>query len=179
MGTLSTIMLVIAILIVLVIVLASLTPTAYAIERRITINQPSDRVFNFVKLLEKQDQYNKWVMTDPNISRTYKGTDGEVGATVAWDSKNSQVGKGEQEITAIKPGSRIDYEIRFEKPFKGVSTAYMTTTPTSANQTAVNWVFQGKRNLVMKVFHMLFNLKKVLGNDMATSLATLKSVLEK
>jgi len=179
MGTLSTIMLVIAILIVLVIVLASLTPTAYAIERRITINQPSDRVFNFVKLLEKQDQYNKWVMTDPNISRTYKGTDGEVGATVAWNSKNSQVGKGEQEITAIKPGSRIDYEIRFEKPFKGTSTAYMTTVPMAAGQTAVNWVMNGEMNLFSKVLNLFLKIKKILGNDMAISLDRLKAVLEK
>jgi len=179
MGILTTILLVIAIIIVLIFVLASFTSNVYTIERRTTINQPSDNVFNYVKLLEHQNEYNKWVMADPNVIRAFTGIDGEKGAIVSWGSKVGQVGKGEQEITAIKPGSRIDYEIRFEKPFKGVSTAYMTTTPTSANQTAVNWVFQGKRNLVMKVFHMLFNLKKVLGNDMATSLATLKSVLEK
>jgi|KBSMisStaDraftv2_1062788.scaffolds.fasta_scaffold00278_13 uncharacterized protein YndB with AHSA1/START domain len=179
MGTITTILLVIAIIIVLIFVLASFSSNTYTIERRITINQPNDKVFNYVKLLEHQNEFNKWVMTDPHVIRTFKGVDGEKGAVVAWESNISQVGKGEQEITGIKPDSRIDYEIRFEKPFKGVSTAYMTTTPTSGNQTAVNWVFQGKRNLIMKVFHMLFNLKKVLGNDMATSLDRLKAVLEK
>jgi hypothetical protein len=42
----------------------------------------------------------------------------------------------------------------------------MTTTPTSGNQTAVNWVFGGK-NLILKVFHMLFNLKSVEMNSEA------------
>ena len=175
----GTVLLVIVVFIVLIVFLASLTPTAYTIERRITINQPNDKVFNFVKLLEKQDQYNKWVMTDPNITRTYKGTDGETGATVAWESKNSQVGKGEQEITAIKPGSRIDYEIRFEKPFKGTSTAYMTTLPMGGGQTAVNWVMNGKMNLFSKVLNLFLKIKKMLGKDMAISLDRLKAVLEK
>jgi len=96
-----------------------------------------------------------------------------------WDSENKNVGKGEQEIKKISEGERIDLEIRFEKPFKGTSFAYMTTQPVGQDQARLTWVFMGMRNFPMRIFHILFNLKKMLGKDMETSLSNLKNVLEK
>ncbi len=43
----------------------------------------------------------------------YRGTDGTVGFVSAWDSPVRDAGKGEQEITKIDDGKRIDYELRF------------------------------------------------------------------
>jgi hypothetical protein len=113
------------------------------------------------------------------MKRDYKGTDGTAGFIYFWDSENKQVGKGEQEIIKITEGERIDYEIRFIKPFAGTSSSYMATEPVSPGQTKVIWVFKGMRNYPMKIMHLLLNLKKMLGKDLATGLATLKTVLEK
>jgi hypothetical protein len=115
---------------------------------------------------------------DPGMKKDYKGTDGTVGFVYSWDSNNKNVGKGEQEIIKIDD-KRIDYEIRFKKPFEGISTAYLATEAVSPNQTKVTWEFKGIRNYPMKIMHLLLNLKKMLGKDLATGLATLKTVLEK
>lgn len=40
-------------------------------------------------------------MTDPNMRKNFKGTDGTVGFCYAWDG-NKKAGKGEQEIIALK-----------------------------------------------------------------------------
>jgi len=173
------IVIIILVIIAIPLVLAAFLSEDYAIERDTIINQPKQKVFDFIKYLKNADQYNKWIMMDPNLKKTYSGTDGTPGFTSYWDSENKNVGKGEQEIKSIREGERVDYEIRFIKPFQGVSQAYIIAQAAQAGSTNVKWVFQGKRNYAMKLFHLLFNLKKVLGKDLQTSLDNLKAVLEK
>jgi uncharacterized protein YndB with AHSA1/START domain len=173
------IVLIILIIIAIPLILAAFLAEDYFIERDIIINRPKQTVFDYIKFLKNTDTYNKWVMMDPNLRKDFKGTDGTPGAVYYWDSDNKNVGKGEQEIKAIREGERIDYEIRFIKPFVNTSYAHIITEPVQPNQTKVKWVFNGKRNYPMKLFHLLFNLKKVLGNDLQTSLGNLKTVLEK
>jgi|ERR1700730_9563721 len=184
MNILIIILIVLASLIIILLIGALLTKREYTIMREITINRPKHEVFNYVKLLKNQDYYNKWVMMDPTMKKEYKGIDGTVGFVYAWESNNKQVGMGEQEIIKIKEGESIDHELRFMKPFEGKATARLipASVPGSdnrRNETRVNWVFNGLRNYPMKIVHLLFNLKKVLGKDLQTSLATLKAVLEK
>jgi len=179
MSIVIIILIVIAAIIIIILVAAASSSKEYVIERNTIINKPKQDVFNYAKYLKNADQYNKWVMIDPNLRKDYEGTDGTVGSIYYWNSDNKQVGKGEQEIIKITEGERIDYEIRFIKPFVGTSFAYITTESVSSNQTKVTWVFKGVRNYTMKIVHMVFNLKKVLGNDLQTSLSNLKNVLEK
>jgi hypothetical protein len=64
---------------------------------------------------------------DPNMKTEFRGSDGTEGFISAWESDNKNVGQGEQEILKIVNGERVDYEIRFIKPFKSTSWAYITT----------------------------------------------------
>ena len=169
----------IAALIVLLLIAAAMSREEYAIEREVTINKPVQTVFDYIKYLENQRYYNKWVMADPNAKRTHTGADSTAGYITTWDSDNKNVGKGEQEIKRIDNSKRIDTEVRFEKPFKGTSYSYMITAPVAGNQTNVKWMFTGKRNYMMKLMHLLLNLKKMLGRDIQESLGNLKTNLEK
>jgi hypothetical protein len=179
MSTLATILIVIAAIIVVILIAAASLSKEYIIERQTMISKSKAEVFNYIKFLKNADSYNKWIMMDPNLKRDYKGTDGTIGFVSYWDSENKNVGKGEQEIINIIEGERVDYEIRFIKPFEGRSFAYITTEAVSQDRTKVTWIFKGERSYGMKLFHMLFNLKKVLGKDLQTSLNNLKNVLEK
>ena len=69
-----------------------------------------------------------------------------VGFVSAWESQNKNVGKGEQEIKKISEGKRIDFELRFIKPFAAVAKAYMTVDQMSKNETIVNWGFDSRMN---------------------------------
>ena len=118
-------------------------------------------------------------MTDPNLSKEFSGTDGTPGFTYRWNSEMKQVGQGEQEIKQIIEGERIDYEIRFIKPFTGTSFSSLITQTTDNGQTQVTWTFSGERNFIMCLFQLLLNLSKALGKDLQTSLQNMKTVLEK
>ena len=172
-------LLVILIIIAVPLILAFFLSNEYVIERDIVINRPKADVFRYISILKNSEHFNKWVMTDPGMKKDYQGTDGTVGFVYKWDSENKQVGKGEQEITKLSEGERIEYEIRFIKPFSGTSFASLETESISPAQTKVTWVFRGARTYTMKLMHMLLNLKKILGRDLGASLSNLKAQFEK
>ncbi len=179
MNILLGIVIVLAVLIALLLIAALFAKKSYTIEREITINQPKQTVFNYVKLIRNQDNYNKWHMQDPNTEKTFRGTDGVTGFVYAWDSENKNVGKGEQEIKSIREGERVDTELRFVKPFEGKADAYITTADVSAQQTKVKWSFSSSTKYPMNIILLLFNLEGKLAKDLESSLVNLKTVLEK
>ena len=102
MKILKIILIIIIIIVVIILISALFVKKEYAVDKEIVINKPKQDVFNYVKYLKNQNQYNKWVMMDPNVRRNYAGTDGTAGFIAKWDSDNKNVGKGEQEIKKIK-----------------------------------------------------------------------------
>ena len=173
---LQTIAIIVIVLVGLILLAASMMEKVYSLSSSIIINRPQNVVFDYVKHLKNQERYSKWVMADPNVKLTYTGTDGTVGFRAAWESADKNVGVGEQEIMNIKEGIGYDAEIRFEKPFKGVSTANVTTEAISSNQTKVTTTFNSKTPFPMNI--MVPMIKKMLTKDMNQNSATLKSVLE-
>ena len=108
----------------------------------------------------------------------FTGTDGTEGFISAWDSDNKNVGKGEQEIIKIVDGERIDYEIRFLKPFESTNWAFITTTSINEDQTRVHWEFIAKMKYPMNLMLLFMNMEKMIGNDLAKGLQNLKSILQ-
>lgn len=166
-------------IIVLALLIALFLPKEYAVEREIIINQPKDSVFNYVKLLKNQDNFSVWFSKDPAIKKTFSGTDGTVGAVAGWDSKDENVGVGEQEIKKIVKGERIDSELRFKVPIESTAFAFMTTEAISPNQTKVKWGFDGKMPYPMNLMLPIMNIEEMLGKDLQDGLNNLKAILEK
>ncbi len=174
---LSVLGIIIVLLVFLFLVVPLFIKKEYTIEEKIVIGKPDPVVFDFVKLLGNQVYYNKWVMMDPNVKRTSTGADGTVGFISAWDSQIKNVGKGEQEITGILQGTRIDSKVRFEKPFKNVASVQMTTSAIASEQTEFKWTMRGQNKYPMNIMNLF--IPGMLARDMAESLNNLKGVLEK
>ena len=179
MSILLTILSIIAGIIAVVLIAALIAPKGYSLQRSIVINKPLGQVFEYVKLLRNQENYSKWVMLDPNKRMTYTGTDGTEGFANAWDSDMKQAGKGEQTITKIVDGERIETRVVFIKPFAGVADIYMATAPVTEDSTTVTWGFASKMPFPMNAMMLVMNMEKMLGADMEMSLNNLKHILEK
>jgi hypothetical protein len=179
MNIVIIVLLVIIGLIIALLVIGLFTKKDYIIEREVVVKKPKRDVFGYVKLIKNQDYYSKWVMSDPNMRKSYSGTDGTPGFVYAWDSDQKETGKGEQEIKRIVDDHEIDTEIRFEKPFKNVSQALMVVNDVGGNQTKVKWSFASRMKYPMNILLLFVNFEKLLGTDMETSLSRLKGVLEK
>jgi hypothetical protein len=173
------ILIIIAVIIAIPLIVALFLPSDYAIEREITISKPKQFVFDYVKYLKNQDYYSVWNMADPKMKKNYTGTDGTVGFIAAWDSKNSDVGKGEQEILKITDGESIETKLRFKIPFEAEDNAYMTTQSVDENTTKVKWGFSGSYTYPFSLMGLIFGMEKKVGGDLASGLANLKVLLEK
>ena len=166
-------------LVILVLIIALFVKKDYAVFREVTINKPKQEVFDYVKMLKNQDNYSKWALMDPNSKKTYKGTDGTAGFMSAWDSEVKDLGKGEQEITGLTEGARIDYNLHFIKPMENRAKAAMTTETAGDNQTKVTWTFSGNMAYPMNFMLLFLNMDKLLGKDLETGLDNLKVIMEK
>lgn len=164
--------------IVLALLTAAFLKKEYAVEEEITINKSKTEVFEYVKYLKNQDEFSKWASMDPDMKKTYRGTDGTVGFVSAWESENDEVGVGEQEIVAISEGERIDYELRFISPFEGISPCYMITETVDENTTKVKWGFKGSMPYPMNILIYTMNFEELIAADFQKGLDNLKSILE-
>ncbi|MFW2377587.1 MAG: SRPBCC family protein, partial [Cellulophaga baltica] len=100
-----------------------LAPKTYDVSRSIHVEAAKQEVFDYLKYLKNQDAWSPWAKKDPKMLKTFRGADGEVGAVSYWNG-NKDVGEGEQEITKLIDGERIEGELRFLKPFKSTSDCY-------------------------------------------------------
>ncbi|MDX1279216.1 SRPBCC family protein [Oceanihabitans sediminis] len=178
MKTLKKILIVIGIIIAIPLVAALFIKQDYAVEEEIIINAPKSEVFAYIKQLKNQDHFSKWASIDPNMKKTYTGTDGQVGFISAWESEDENVGAGEQEIINITEGERIDFELRFFKPFQSTEAAYMITENVAQNQTKVKWGFTGRSEYPSNLFLIFMDFEKMVGDDFQTGLQNLKNILE-
>ena len=178
MKILKIILIVLAILFLLPLLLSFFLKKEYAVNRTIQIDRPNEFVFDYIKYLKNQDEYSKWALADPNMKKSYSGTDGQPGFISAWESKVDSVGVGEQEIMKVTPNERIDYELRFKEPFESTELAYMTSKPIGDNKTEVGWGFTGKMSPPMNLMLLFMDFEAMIGKDFESGLANLKKKLE-
>jgi hypothetical protein len=175
MNILITILLVLVSIIALLLILALFMRKEHYVRRDVVINAPRQKVFDYIKLLKNQDNFNKGAMAGPDRKREYKGTDGTVGFIYSW-SGNKDAGEGEKEIRNIVEGKSIEAEIRFVKPMATSATIIMETESLTDDQTKVYWSNAGTLKYPINI--MVPMIERMLPKDMDSSLANLKSILE-
>jgi len=164
-------------IVLLILILALLAPKSYNIYRSIEIKKPKAQVFEYLRFLKNQESWSPWEKKDPQMQKQLRGTDGEVGAVSYWKG-NKEVGEGEQEITKIIPGERVEGELRFLKPWKSTSACYLAVDEAGKDSTKVTWGFSGKNKFPMSIMMLFMNMDKVVGKDFEEGLSSLKTRLE-
>ena len=172
-----TFLYVVVAIILLILILAIMAPKTYNVSRSITINKPISEVFDYLKYIKNQDHWSPWKKKDPHMKQEFTGTDGEIGFVSKWEG-NKEVGTGEQEITSIIENKSINSQLRFFKPWKSQSEAYLTVTEVDANSTTVVWGFSGVNKPPSNIFFLFFNMDKTVGKDFEEGLDDLKRILE-
>jgi hypothetical protein len=148
------------------------------VNKEVVINKPKQEVFNYIKQIKNQNNYAVWNKMDPNMKQTFTGTDGTVGFVTTWDG-SKEVGTGQQTVTKIIEGERIETELKFIKPWESTANAFMTTTSINDSTTKVNWGFESKMPYPTNLFKLFMDMEGELGKDYQNGLNNLKAVLEK
>ena len=166
-------------IIALLLIIALFMKREHYVKREIIINAPRQKVFDFLKLLKNQDQFNMYAKADPDRKEEFKGTDGTVGFIYSW-SGNKDAGEGEKEIKNIIEGRSIETEIRFVRPMTTSASIIMETESlpdSDRDQTKVTWSNAGTLKYPINI--MIPMMEKHVVKDMDSSLAALKNILEK
>ncbi len=165
-------------LVVLVLILAMIAPKTYEVSRSTSISRPVSEVFEHLRFLKNQDEWSPWNKKDPNMKKEFSGTDGEIGAISSWVG-NKDVGEGEQEILGITENKEIKSQLRFFKPWKSQSDAYLRVAEEDGGSTKVTWGFTGENKFPISIMMLFMNMDKSVGKDFEEGLSSLKSILEK
>jgi hypothetical protein len=174
---LKKVLLGLAAIVVLFLLIVAVQPADFAVTRSTLIAAPADAVFPHVNELRKWDGWDPWAKLDPKCVTTYTGPESGEGASFAWDSNSSDVGKGKMTVLKTKPNESVELQLDFSSPMKCTNQVYFTFVP-EGDKTKVTWKMAGKKNFLAKAFTMFCSMDKMVGGDFEKGLASLKAIAE-
>jgi hypothetical protein len=173
---LTTVLVVIAIVVAVLLAIAASRPDRFRVERSTQIQAAPDKVFPLINDFHRWGEWSPWEDRDPAMKKAYSGAAAGPGAVYEWEG-NSKVGKGRMELLESSP-SKIAIKLDFEKPFEGHNTAEYTLEPV-AGGTRVTWAMFGPQVFIGKLMGLFVSMDKMIGRDFEVGLARLKAVAER
>ncbi len=167
----------VALLIAVVLVLATTKPDSYTVVRSTTINAPPEKIFAAINDFHSWEAWSPWAKLDPAMKTTYTGPAAGPGAAYAWEG-NSDVGSGRMEITEVSAPTKVIIKLDFLTPIEGHNTTTFDLVPSGA-ATNVTWTMTGPSAFVTKVMNVFVSMDSMIGGDFEKGLTALKSVSER
>ena len=169
---------VIAVLVIALVVVGFFLPKQVHVERTIIINASQDKVFQQVNTYKNYNDWSPWFKLDPDADYEFSGPDSGVGATMSWQSEDSQVGSGSQKIVESRSPSFVKSELVFgEDPNPGY--AIFELEELGPRETKVTWSFDADfgSNIIGRYFGLFMD--GMLGPSYEEGLQSLKKNIEK
>lgn len=166
---------VIVVAIVAILTYAATRPDSFRVQRTASINAPPDRIFPYISDFKRWTAWSPYER-DPEMKRTYGGSENGKGAVYEWDG-NKNVGKGRTEIVEATP-DKILIKLDFIKPFEAHNMAEFTLEP-KGGQTVVTWAIYGPSPYMSKLMGTFIDMDNMIGKEFDAGLAKLKSIVEK
>ena len=151
-------------------------PKTFRVERSAVIAAPADAIFRYVNDFHLWNRWSPFEKLDPNLNRTFSGTDAGVGARYDW-AGNSKAGAGSMVITESIPAKRIALDLHFLKPFEANNLTEFTFVP-APDGVKMTWAMSGNSTTASKVMSLVMSMDKMVGPMFAEGLANLKTVAE-
>lgn len=127
------------IVLVLLIGIGLLLPSSASVERSIVIDAPAERIFPRIDSMRAFHDWSPWAVLDPSTVYVFEGPERGVGSRMTWQSGNTAVGSGSQEITASVPPREVETVLDFGG--EGQGRAHFLLEPVDGG-TRVRWRFE-------------------------------------
>jgi len=171
MKILKNVLITIVSLVAIVLIIAVVLPKTFHAGSEIIINRNSKEVFDYVKQIKKQGEYDSWSRQDPNIQKEYSGQDGTLGFTYTW--KSDKVGDGKQVITNVIDGKRVEMDLYFNGEGEA-NKSFIAVDSIAHNQSKVTWEIDGKIPFPFNIFTLFYDMNE----DFKQGLVNMKANLE-
>ncbi len=158
------------------LILVSLQPGSYLVQRSLIISAPLEKVFALVNDLQAWDAWTPWKEEDPDPKTVISNPSVGNGAKFSWDG-NDKVGAGTLTILESKPNELVDIEQEFVRPMVG--KCHMAFRFELEGQgTKLTWKMDGKNDYLAKAMCLFVNLEKIIGPKFEKGLAKIKELAE-
>ena len=169
------------ILIGLVVLIAALAAGAYLlprnviVERQITIDAPPADVYPHISSLQAFTEWSPWQDRDPDMAVQFSGPEAGVGNVMEWQSDQSDVGNGRQEIVEAVENQSI----RTALDFGGMGTADAWWVLAEADGgTTITWGLDADMGNNPMGRWMGLAMDGLVGGDYDAGLLNLKTLVE-
>lgn len=151
-------------------------PDSARVERSVRIDAPPAAVFPYLNDFRKFNEWSPWADWAPDIQYTYTGPESGVGARLAWESDDPQVGAGSNLIVESKPPERIT--TRLEMGTGDNAKAYFDVESVG-DGSRVSWGFETEfqGSIIKRYFGLM--MQYWVGQDYEKGLQNLKTLVEK
>lgn len=173
MKIIKYILLTIISIVAIALIAALFIPKTFHAEGNITINQPIQVVYDYVKLLKTQENYSEWFKMDSKLQKTYKGIDGTEGASITWQS--DEMGNGKQVIKKLIPPARVEIDLHLMDENADPAFHYYDLKAVSANATQVKIAVDGTTPYPWNLMTFFYDMSAVFQKNAEN----LKKELEK
>lgn len=167
---------VVAVVVAILVVVISLQPADFRVERSTVVAAGPEVVFAQVNDFHKWPAWNPWEDADPTQKLSFAGAAAGVGASYAYEG--DQVGAGRMTIVESRPGELVKIKQEFLKPFTATNTAEFIFKPLANGQTKVTWAMYGPQDFLGKAISLVMNCEKMIGPQFEKGLASMKQVSE-
>lgn len=163
----------VAVLLVVVVGGAYLTPQVVHVQRSTVVQASPEEVFSIVNDWTRFNEWSPWAKMDSNTKYTLEGPPTGVGAKMSWTS--DVTGNGMQEIVESDPFKTVKSKLDFGD--QGTAFATFTFEPVEGG-TKVVWAFESDlgMNPVSRYMGLMFD--GWIGKDYEAGLASLKTLVE-
>ncbi len=173
---LKIILLSLVVLLAVFLIFVATRPSHFSITRSATFPAPPDKVFPLVNDFHLWNDWSPWAKMDPNCKNSFSGATAGVGAGFAWDG-NNDVGTGSMLITESRPNELIKLDLDFIKPMQGKNLTVFTFKPNGTG-TDVTWTMSGENGFMGKLFGVIINCDKMVGDQFEKGLESMKALAE-
>lgn len=148
----------------------------YVVERERRIPAPASEILARIVDFQRWPEWSPWEDLDPNVRRSYTGSDSGVGAVYEWQG-NRKAGVGRMEITSVErrdDSSEVTIDLQFLKPFKSRNTTTFRLRR-DGDATQVTWTMQGPQSFMTRVVGIFKSMDKMIGPDFEKGLRRIEA----
>ena len=150
-------------------------PDICRLQRSARIKAPPEIIYGLINNLHGFNTWNPFAKKDPKMTGSYEGP--VEGAGAVYNFRGSRSGEGSIEIIGNTPANEVRMRLNMLKPMRAQNLVTFRLTPADG-ATDVTWAMEGKAPFLAKLFHLLFSVERMVGNDFEAGLANLKSTAE-
>jgi hypothetical protein len=164
-------------LVVVVLALAATRPDSFRVQRSASIKAAPEKIFPHINDLKSFNAWNPFNKKDPNVRGSYSGAAAGKGAAYAFEG-NSEVGRGNIEITDSRPASEVRMNLNMVAPMEAHNFVEFNLTP-QGEATKVTWAIHGPMPFASKLFSLFCDMDAMIGKEFENGLADLKTIAER